>query len=138
MQLLSRNVCVHKTYDETYQVIKSSNYRFSKGHFGKNSFTIHYPKRFNGGTISLLPITGTIVQCDNSVEVVLSIHANMSFYVGWILCIIGAIDSIVHIASGSPRWFPGVGSVLIGMLISGQVLWEGKNTLDMIERKLLD
>jgi len=138
MQLLSRNVCVHKTYEETYQVIKSSNYRFSKGHFGKNSFTIHYPKRFNGGTISLLPITGTIVQCDNSVEVVLSIHANISFYVGCILCIIGAIDSIVHIASGSPRWFPGVGSVLIGMLISGQVLWEGKNTLDMIERKLLD
>jgi hypothetical protein len=27
---------------------------------------------------------------------------------------------------------------MIGMLICGQILWEGKNTLDMIERKLLE
>lgn len=137
MRLFSRNVCVHKTYDETYQVIKSSNYRFSKGHFGKNCFAIHCPKRFNGGNISLFPIRGTILQCANSVEVVLSVHANVSFYVGCILCATGAIGSILHIVSGSPRWLPWVGGMLIGMLISGQVLWEGKSTLDILERKLL-
>ena len=137
MKLLSRNICVQKTYDDAYQVITSCNYRLSKGHFERNSFAIDCPKRFNGGIISLIPVKGTISQHDHFLEVVLSIHANWSFYLGCMLCIIGAIGLFLHIFSGSYSWIPAVGSMMIGMLICGQVLWEGKNTLDMIERKLL-
>ena len=137
MKLLSRNICVQKTYDDAYQVITSCNYRLSKGHFERNSFAIDCPKRFNGGIISLIPVKGTISQHDHFLEVVLSIHANWSFYLGCILCVLGAIGALFSILSDFSRWIPAVGSMMIGMLICGQVLWEGKNTLDMIERKLL-
>ena len=138
MKLLSRNICVQKTYDDAYQVITSCNYRLSKGNFEANRFVINCPKRSNSGILSLIPITGTISQHDHFLEVVLSIYANWSFYLGCLLCIIGAIGALFSILSDFSRWIPSVGSMMIGMLICGQVLWEGKNTLDMIERKLLE
>ena len=136
MRLFTRSIPIFKTADEVYRTIKSCQYHATKGRWEKDCFTIYCAKRFKGSVISLIPVKGTISTKNSNIVVVLSIYANLGFYIGCLLFVTGAIGLLSHVIAGSPRWIPGLGSIVIGMLISGQVLWEAKNTLDMIERKL--
>ena len=137
MTLLSRHVVVMKAYEEVYQIIQSSAYCLPKGIFSKESFSIYCAKRFNGGIVSLIPVKGTITQHSQSVEVMLSIPCYLHFYLGCFLSVFGIFGLLCCFTGYSSRWLPCVGSILFGILVIGQSLWEGRTLLDRLENKLL-
>lgn len=136
MRILSKKIIVYKSHDTVYQIIKSSAYKIPVGNCDKKDFLIYCAKRFKGGIVSLIPIKVTIAQQKDYVGVNLSIHSHFGFYVGCFLCLIGIIGLCWCVISTSSRWIPCVGSILLGMLIGGQSIWEGIDCLDMLKRKL--
>jgi len=137
MILLSKNVVVRKTREEVRRIVQSSAYYLPKGRFSEESFSMHCARRFNGGIISLIPVTGTITQHNQSVYVTLSINGGFGFYLGCCLFVLGVLGMLWCVITHSSRWIPSVGMILLGLLVSGQFIWEGKALLDRLENKLL-
>lgn len=136
MTLLSSRIVTSKSYEEAYQIIKSFAYHLPKGQFLKETFSLCSAKRFNRGIISLIPIKGEIIQNASTVEITVSICADLGFWLGGLLSLTGLIISLLCIIFHSARWIPGVGSILLGMLIIGQSFWEGKALIDRLDHML--
>jgi len=136
MKLLSRQIFITKTYDEVYQILSSSAYYFPHAKFFKESFSMHCAQRYKGGILSLIPIKGEIIQHDHLTEVRISTCADFGFYLGCLLILFGTFGLCWCISLRSGRWIPCVGTVLIGLLVSGQSIWEGTSLLDRLEHKL--
>ena len=137
MKLLSKRVIVPKSYDTVCHILKSSAYHFPKVNFNDEDFLMYYTKHFKGSIISRIPVRGSIAHHNGSVEITLSIDSGFGIYLSCFLCLIGIIGLFWCIISNSNRWIPCVGSILLGVLVGGQFLWEGKDCLEIIERKLL-
>lgn len=137
MVLFSRHVVVPKTYEAVYRIIQSSAYCLPKGIFSEESFSMHCARRFKGGIISLIPVTGTITRYNQSVYVTLSIHGGFGFYLGGCLFVLGVLGMLWCVITHASRWIPSVGIILLGILVSGQFVWVGKALLDRLENKLL-
>ena len=137
MKLLSRRMIIPKAYEGVYQILKSSAYHFPPAKFSEKTFSIHCAKRYKGGVISLIPVKGAIMQNSHLTEVLISIHADFGFYLGCLLILLGFLGIFLCIVIPSDRWIPCVGLVLMGLLVCGQSIWEGKALLDSFEHKLL-
>lgn len=136
MVILSRQVTTSKTYEEVCQTIQSSAYRFSKCRINGNAFSMYCAKRSNKGTISLTHINGTITQYGKINEIVILVHANLGTILGVAISLLGILEIIYCVIMNVPRWIPGVGMIVLGMLIVCQSFREGKSHLDKLERKL--
>ena len=138
MELLSRHVAVPKSYEEVCQIIQSSAYYLPKGNLCADSFSMHCAKRYKGAIISSIPVKGKIRKCNQFIEVTISTHADLGFYIGCFLCLVGIVGLIWCLLAVSTRWVPCVGAFALGTFVSSQSIWEGKDLLDKLERRLLD
>lgn len=136
MKILSKKIMVYKSHDTVYQIIKSSAYKIPVGNGDKKALLIYCAKRFKGGIVSLIPVKISMEQQKDHIEVILSLHSHFGFYAGCFLCLMGIIGLCWCVISTSSRWIPCVGSILLGMLVGGQSIWEGIGCLDMLKRKL--
>lgn len=137
MKLFSKSLAINKKYDDVVKVIKSSAYCGSHTIFTGSHFAIHCARHYKGGIISSIPIKGTITQDVDTVSIILSLHSGFGFYLGSLLLLLGAVGLVYCSIFQESKWIPGLGSVLLGLLICGQYLWEGSAVLDKIEHQLL-
>lgn len=138
MVLLSRQVNVQKSHKEIYQIIKTFPHYFSKEYGDKESFSMHCAIRYNGSLISLIKVTGKIRECSPFIIITISTHADLSFYIGCFLSLVGLLGILWCYLSFSLRWVPCLGALALGLFVSSQSIWKGKDLLDRLERKLLD
>lgn len=136
MKILTRQVIVSKTIQEANQILRSCAYYFPKAIFKESAFSMHCAKRHNGGYLSLTHIRGTVIECEDRTIVTLEIHANLYFFLGCLIILLGIITLIYCFVSSTNRWIPCLGMILLGLFVCGQRLWEGSELLDLIEHKL--
>lgn len=136
MIILKRQVVTEKTAEEVMRILKSSAYYFPEGVFEKSSFSMHCSKHRNGSLIPLIPVSGTVLECEGVTEVLINIHANLNIFLGAVAVSASIIGGICCLLSHTNRWFPCLGAVLLGLLFIGQALWEGSELLDLLEHKV--
>lgn len=137
MKILRRQVIVPKSIEEVTQILKSSAYYFPKAIFKESVFSMHCAKRHNGGYLSLTHIRGNILEDEDSTMVILEVHANPYFFLGCAIIFLGIIGVFYCLVSYTNRWIPCLGMILLGLLVSGQPVWEGLELLDLLEHKLM-
>ncbi len=138
MYLIAKRLETTKTQQEVLEIIKSFAYFLPKAQFNNVNFVIYCAKRHKGGILSLIPIKGTVVQREERTEICLSLCAGLGFYLGVFLVVLGALVLLWCLFSHSTRWIPGVGAIILGIIVGGQFLGEGNELLDKIEQKLLN
>lgn len=137
MKILARHLMVSKSVDEVTGILKSSAYYLPKAIFENTEFSMYRAKRRNGGYLSLTRISGSMLENEDGTMVSLEIHANLNFYIGCIIIILGIMGVIYCIVSNVNRWIPYLGMIILGVLISGQTLWESVEMLDLLQHKLM-
>ena len=136
MKLYSRNILISKPYGDVCNIIQSSKYRLSKGRFTAETFSIYCAKRFNGGILSLFPIKGTLTPHDGLIAVTLELHANFIFFIGCAISFLGILHLIQCLIWHFARWIPGVGMVVLGLLLVTRYLFEGIEFVHRLQHKL--
>lgn len=137
MKILARHLIVSKSVGEISEILRSSAYYLPKAIFEKNAFSMYRAKRRNGGYLSLTKISGSMLEQEDGTMVSLEIHANLNFYIGCIIIILGIMGLIYCAVSIASRWIPYLGMIILGVLISGQSLWESVEMLDLLQHKLM-
>lgn len=137
MIILKRQIRVSKSSEEAIRILKSCAYYFPKSVFEKSAFSIYCTKRHNGGYLSLTNIRGIITEDKDGTLIELAVHADLYFFLGLIIALLGIIGLIYCLVSCTNRWIPCSGMILFGFLISSRSLWIGSELLDIIEHKLI-
>ena len=136
MKILTRHVVVTKTAEEVSQILKSSAYYVPKPKFEQSCFSMHCAKRHHNGGKSLILVKGTVSEFEDKVRVKLEIHADLVFYYGIAMLLLGIIGIIYGIIAYSGNWLVGFGIVLIGLLLCAQPMSRGSELLDLLEHIL--
>lgn len=136
MKVITRQGSVSKSVEEATRILKSSAYYLPKAIFEKSAFSMHCARRRNGGYLSPTHIRGHIFAGEESTEVILEIHANLSFYLGCAIILLGLIWLLYGFLWNRNIWIPCLGTASLGLLISAQFLWEASEMLDLLEHKL--
>lgn len=136
MTILSRKVTVSKSYEEVYDIIKSSAYCFPKGHFSAYTFSMHCAKRYNRGVISVIPVNGKIIKKPKQIDVHFAIQVDFGMLLGCVLFAFGIVCLLLCAILHFSRWIPCVGASVLGMIMIGHSLWEGKKLLDRLEQRI--
>ena len=137
MIILKRQVIATKSVDDVGRVLMSCAYHFPKAIFKASSFSMHCAKRHNGGYLSLIKITGNVLTNEETTKVILEVHANLYFFIGCLIAVLGISGLLYCFFSSTDRWIPFLGMCFLGLLVGGQSLWEGSEILDHIEHKLM-
>ena len=136
MKLLARTFSVSKSPSEIFNCIKSFAYCPQKATFGKNSFSVYCAKRRCSGYFRLYRLSGTFSEENDQVIVSLEIHAETLFFIGYGFIIFGILGLICCLITGSDRWIPCLGSIVIGGLVDGWSVCEAIEVLDLAEHQL--
>lgn len=136
MKVLTRDVIILKSIEETTQILKSCAYHFPKATFTESTFSMHCPKRRNGGVLSLIHIKGSFFKDKENTKVILKIHANLYFAIGCLMIFGGLIGLIYSLLLDVISWPFYLGAILLGLLASGQFIGESSELLDLLEHKL--
>lgn len=138
MKILFRRVNTSKTPEEIMHILKNSAYPGRKAVFSEDSFSMHCMKRRAYQYKAAVPVKGYIIDPQNG-AVRIEIHANLLCYlcilIGLVFLRFGADAIYWWICTGGPQWTK-LGISLLGLLISAMPLWDGIETLDLLEHKL--
>ena len=137
MIILKRKLTVSKSCEEAIQILKSCAYYFPTAIFAKFKFSIYCARRHNGGYLSLTNIRGAIIEDGDRTTIEFEVQADIYFFLGIMITVLGIIGFIYCIACCINRWIPCIGMVLFGILLSLRSRWKGSEILDMIEHKLV-
>lgn len=138
MIMLTKQISVNKSVDEVKRIISSCSCFFPKPVFSEDSFTVYLAKRYNGGTISHIRLSGTVHHNHHFTEVTLDIHWNISFIFGIAACLLGILELIYCLILQLAGWIAVAGCILFGVFLCAYSRWEASILLDRVIRKLMD
>ena len=136
MIIFSRKIVISKSYDEVYNCIKSFAHCVPKGRFNETDFSMRCSKRYGGGNIYLIHISGIIIPYHQMSYIYIFTHADLVFFLGCILCILGVAGLIGCILSYFTRIYSSIGLMIIGLIILIQSISTQKSVIDRLEKKL--
>lgn len=134
--LLFKRVVVQKSYDDIYDAIVSCSYRHASNRFCEDSFLIHVLKRYNGGTITLIPVSGHIVRENGYCEVFLNVNANLLFWAGTLLIMFGIVGFVWCLLSSNLTSIPFIGMIGMGIISLTLFFSDAIYCIRKIERRL--
>ena len=135
MKTRTRTFTTPKSIEEAMKIIKSAAYYWPEGILESSSFSFCCIRR-HGRSRQLIPVRASMTEEDGQVTVVLEAHAGLSFYVGCIIALCGAVWTIYLAIMQAPKWYAGLLSVLIGVIGSCYPLLIASEVFDLIEFKL--
>lgn len=134
MIILSRKFIIPKAYDEVYDIIKSRAYYISKSKFTENDFSMYCSQRYGENRRSLHRVSGTITHQDDTCYVSVYTHADLSFFLGCILClcgVFGLLGCLIYFT----RVYASLGLFAFGLILLISSLTGQKDILDRFEQK---
>lgn len=136
MIVYARSIVVPKQREEIISILKTCACRYRRVKSVGNTFSMYCMRRAMGGRFLLIPITCTMFPEESEMRIKICANAGASIWHGNLLILLGCSLTMWNILATSPKWIPGVGAILLGILVYVLYVFNAVECIDVIQHKL--